>query len=68
MSVAENFFPKKNLTQSKRNTSAVERNNCRQRHWLAAFRRRSVVGTKSIENLMKTMASFARFRDTKQDR
>ena len=37
------FFPKKNLTQSKKNTSAIERNNCRQRHWLAAFRRRSIV-------------------------
>ena len=56
------FFPKKNLTQSKENTSAIERNNSRQRHWLAAFRRRSIVVTKSIENLRKTMALFARFR------
>ena len=56
------FFPKKYLTQSKRYTSAIERNNGRQRHWLAAFRRRSIVVTKSIENLRKTMALFARFR------
>ena len=56
------FFPKKNLTQSKKNTSAIERNNCRQRHWLAVFRRRFTVVTKSIENLRKTMALFARFR------
>jgi len=56
------FFPKKNLTQSKKNTSAIERNNCRQRHWLASFRRRSIVVTKSMENLRKTMALFARFR------
>ena len=56
------FFPKKNLTQSKKNTSAIERNNFRQRHWLAAFRRRSIVVTKSIENLRRTMALFVRFR------
>ena len=56
------FFPSKNLTQSKRYTSPIERNNGRQRHWLAAFRRRSIVVTKSIENLEKTMALFAGFR------
>ena len=37
------FFPATNLTQSKRYTSPIERNNGRQRHWLAAFRRRSIV-------------------------
>ena len=56
------FFPKKNLTQSKKNTSAIERNNCRQRHWLAAFRKRSIVLTKSLENLEKTLALFSRLR------
>jgi insertion element IS1 protein InsB len=56
------FFPAGNLPQSKRYTLPIERNNGRQRHWLAAFRRRSVVVTKSIENLEKTMALFARFR------
>ena len=56
------FFPSKNLTQSKRYTPPIERNNGRQRHWLAAFRRRSIVVTKSLENLEKTMALFARFR------
>ncbi len=55
------IFPKKNLTQSKKNISAIERNNGRQRHWLAAFRKRSIVVTKSMENLRKTMALFARF-------
>lgn len=56
------FFPAGNLPQSKHYTLPIERNNGRQRHWLAAFRRRSVVVTKSIENLEKTMALFARFR------
>ena len=41
------------LTQSKRYTLAIERNNGRQRHWLAAFRRRSIVVTKSLDNLHK---------------
>ena len=56
------FFPSKNLTQSKRYTSPIERNNGHQRHWLEASRRRSIVVTKSLENLEKTMALFARFR------
>jgi insertion element IS1 protein InsB len=59
--VLQKIFPKKNLTQFKKNTSAIERNNCRQKQ-LAAFRRRSIVVTKSIENLRKTMDLFARFR------
>ena len=56
------FSPAKNLTQSKRYTSPIERNNGRQRHWLAAFRRRSIGVAKSIENLEKNMVLFARFR------
>ena len=56
------FFPHDKLTQSKRYTSAIERNNGRQRHWLAAFRRRSIVVTKSLDNLHKIISLFARFR------
>ena len=56
------FFPHDKLTQSKRYTSAIERNNWRQRHWLAAFRRRSIVVTKSLDNLHKIISLFARFR------
>ncbi len=58
----KDFFPKNNLTQSKKYTSAIERNNGRQRHWLAAFRRRSIVVTRSLENLAISIALFARFR------
>ena len=58
----KDFFPKNNLTQSKKYTSAIERNNGRQRHWLAAFRRRSIVVTRSLENLAISVALFARFR------
>ena len=56
------FFPKNNLTQSKKYTLQIERNNGRQRHWLAAFRRRSIVVTRSLENLAISIALFARFR------
>ena len=49
----ESYIPHDKLTQSKRYTSAIERNNGRQRHWLAAFRRRSIVVTKSLDNLHK---------------
>ncbi len=52
------FFPLKNLTQSKRYTPPIERNNGQQRHWLAAFRRRSIVVTKSLENLEKNHGSL----------
>ena len=54
------IFPKNNLTKSKKYTSTIERNNGRQRHWLAAFRRRSIVVTRSLENLAISMTLFAR--------
>ena len=54
--------PKGNSTQSKKYTSPIERINGRQRHWLAAFRRRSIVVTRSLTNLGIIMALFARFR------
>ena len=56
------IFPQNNLTKSKKYTSTIERNNGRQRHWLTAFRRRSIVVTRSIKNLAISMALFARFR------
>ena len=56
------FFPPDQLTQSKRFTHAIERNNGRQRHWLAQFRRRSIVVSKSLDSLHRALALFARFR------
>ncbi|UQZ90051.1 hypothetical protein C4J81_12900 [Deltaproteobacteria bacterium Smac51] len=56
------FFPADQLTQSKRFTHAIERNNGRQRHWLAQFRRRSIVVSKSLDSLHRALALFARFR------
>ena len=56
------IFPQNNLTQSKKYTMQIERNNGRQRHCLATFRRRSIVVTRFLENLAISMALFARFR------
>ena len=56
------LFRRSNLTQSKKYTSEIERNNGRQRHWLVVFRRRSIVVTRFLENLAIFLALFARFR------
>ena len=53
---------KANLIQSKKYTPPIERNNGRQRHWLAVFRRRSIVVTRSLTKLCMIMSLFARFR------
>ncbi|MBF0424656.1 MAG: IS1 family transposase, partial [Magnetococcales bacterium] len=49
------------LIQSKAETVAVERNNGRQRHWFARFRRRTIVVSKSLEMVDLTVALFVRF-------
>ena len=55
----QKLIPDHMLVQSKSETVAVERNNGRQRHWLAAFRRRSIVVTKSLKVLESALALFA---------
>ena len=50
------------LKQSKSETPAIERNNCRQRHWLARFKRKSLVVSKSLQMVELSIALFARFR------
>ena len=54
--IAEN-----DLLQGKGGTVALERNNCRQRHWFARFKRKSLVVSKSLHMVDLTMALFARF-------
>ena len=49
------------LRQGKSETVAIERNNGRQRHWFARFRRKSIVVSKTVEMVDLTMALFARF-------
>ncbi len=47
---------------TKLETSAIERNNGRQRHWLGRFRRRSVIISHSIEMVNLSIALFAFYR------
>jgi len=56
LEIAEN-----DLFQGKAGTVAIERNNSRQRHWFARFRRKSIVVSKSLYMVELTMALFARF-------
>ena len=49
------------LLQGKSGIIALERNNCRQRHWFARFKRKSLVVSKSLQMVDLTMALFARF-------
>ncbi len=48
--------------QGKSETVGIERNNGRQRHWFAHFRRKSIVVFKSKEMVDVTMSLFARFQ------
>jgi len=54
-------IPTGRLYQGKDETWRSEQNNARQRHWLARFRRRSIVVSKSLQMVDLTMALFARF-------
>jgi len=49
------------LFQGKAGTVAIERNNGRQRHWFARFKRKSIVVSKTLQMVELTMALFARF-------
>lgn len=53
------------LLQSKAETVAIERNNGRQRHWFARFRRKSIVVSKSAGMVDLTMGLFAAYHVNK---
>jgi len=54
-------IPEDRLIQGKGGTVSLERNNGRQRHWFARFRRKSIVVSKALHMVELTMALFARF-------
>ena len=60
-SVYSKEIPEIDLIQGKQGTVALERNNARQRHWFARFKRKSLVVSKSSRMVDLTMALFARF-------
>ncbi len=60
-SVYPKEIPEADLIQEKKGPVRLERNNGRQRHWFARFRRKSVVVSRSLRMVELTMALFARF-------
>ena len=59
--VYEVLLPVGQLYAGKDQTHAIERDNARQRHWLARFRRRSIVVSKAVRMVDASIALFARF-------
>ena len=55
----KSLIPANKLFQGKDGTHGIERNNCRQRHWFARFKRKSIVVSRSLEMVELTMALFA---------
>src|SRR5215216_5822625 len=55
------LLPVGQLYTGKEETHGVERDNARQRHWLARFRRRSIVVSKALRMVDVSLALFARF-------
>src|SRR5829696_4786782 len=59
--VSDVLLPVGQLHTGKDETHGIERDNARQRHWLARFRRRSIVVSKAKRMVDVSIALFARF-------
>ncbi len=55
------LIPQGRLFVGKEETHGIERDHARQRHWLARFRRRSIVVSKAKRMADVSIALFARF-------
>ena len=55
------LIPQGRLYVGKDQTHGIERDHARQRHWLARFRRRSIVVSKAVRMVEASIALFARF-------
>ena len=55
------LIPQGQLYVGKEETHGIERDHARQRHWLARFRRRSIVVSKAKRMVEASIALFARF-------
>jgi insertion element IS1 protein InsB len=60
------LLPVGQLHTGKEETHGIERDNARQRHWLARFRRRSIVVSKAKRMVDVSIALFARFAGNAQ--
>ena len=55
------IIPSSLLKQTRSGTHGIERNNFRQRHWFARFRRKTCVVSRSLEMVDLTISLFAKF-------
>ena len=55
------LIPQGRLHVGKSETHGIERDHARQRHWLARFRRRSIVVSKAVRMVDASIALFAAF-------
>lgn len=55
------LIPQGRLYVGKEETHGIERDHARQRHWLARFRRRSIVVSKAERMVEASIALYARF-------
>jgi insertion element IS1 protein InsB len=55
------LIPPGRLFVGKEETHGIERDHARQRHWLARFRRRSIVVSKTLRMVEASIALFVRF-------
>jgi len=55
------LVPKDLLVQTKAETRGVKRDNFRQRHWFARFRRKTCVVSRSLQMVDLTMSLYAKF-------
>ncbi len=60
------LIPQGQLHVGKDETHGIERDHARQRHWLARFRRRSIVVSKARRMVDASIALFARFGSNRQ--
>ena len=60
------LIPSGQLYVGKEETHGIERDHARQRHWLARFRRRSIVVSKARRMVEASIALYARFSGDKQ--
>ena len=60
------LLPVGQLHTGKEETHGIARDNARQRHWLARFRRRSIVVSKAKRIVDVSLALFARFAGNAQ--
>jgi len=60
------LIPLGQLYVGKEQTHGIERDHARQRHWLARFRRRSIVVSKARRMVEASIALYARFSGNNQ--